>query len=224
MSIMNTETRNIVIGAILVILVVLAVIFIGKNRANAPTDTTDGANVPEDWQDFESGTYNSTEDMSTVYTVSYPKDFVLSKKATARGGFLGNPLVTMAFPDGSFATPKSNFSEGYATVSSNKSKNTESKCFAKPAEATGEFVDVDTNTTMKRIDASDAGAGNLYTSRIYRTLYDNVCYEVALTVHTTNVDNYDPGTVVEFDKEQAFAILETIRNSFKLRTEAGPLK
>ncbi len=134
--------------------------------------------------------------------------------------------MTIAIPKGTFAEPKNNFSEGYATVSSSTKKGTEAACFAKPDGATGEYADVNNGDDMmtKRIDATGAAAGNLYDSRVYRTLYAGTCYEVALTVHTTNIGNYEPGTVAEFDKEEAFKLLEDIRNTFVLRTEEGPLK
>jgi hypothetical protein len=223
---MTTENRNILLGSIALIIIIVGIIFVGKQKAAAPGEQAALEEATKDWEIWESGTYNSDADESTMYTVSHPKDFVVSKRATAKGGFLKNPLVTMAFPKGAFAEPKSTYSEGYATISSSKSKNTEERCFTIPGEATGEFTDVTTwnDLKVKRVDASDPGAGNLYTSRIYRTLFDGTCYEVALTVHTTNIDNYEAGTVVEFDKEQAFSVLENIRMTFGLRKEAGPLK
>lgn len=36
--------------------------------------------------------------------------------------------------------------------------------------------------------------------------------------------NYEAGTVVEFNKKQAFSVLENIRMTFGLRKEAGPMK
>lgn|GEM_PF-6892585 len=216
------------IGLIALIIIIFGIIFLGKKEAAAPGEVEKAAleEATKDWESWESGTYDSVADMSSLYTVSHPKDFVVSKRATARGGFLKNPLVTMAFPKGAFAEPKSTFSEGYATVSSSKSKNTEEKCFVAPEEATGEFAAVETwnDLVVKRVDATDPGAGNIYTSRIYRTLFDGTCYEVALTVHTTALANYEEGTVVEFDKEQAFSVLENIRMTFGLRKVAGPMK
>lgn len=216
------------IGLIALIIIIFGIIFLGKKEAAAPGEEQQAAleEATKDWETWESGTYNSDADQSTLYTVSHPKDFVVSRRATARGGFLKNPLVTMAFPKGAFAEPKSTYSEGYATISSSKAKNTEEKCFVAPEEATGEFAAVETwnDLVVKRVDATDPGAGNIYTSRIYRTVFDGTCYEVALTVHTTALANYEAGTVVEFDKEQAFSVLENIRMTFGLRKEAGPMK
>lgn len=218
--------KNIIIGAVAIVIIVAGVVFIGRNKVSAPTEQAILETATKDWGSFESGTYDSTADVSTLYTIAHPKEFVVSKRATARGGFLKNPLITFAFPKDAFAEPKSTFGEGYATVSSSKSKNTDARCFAKLEEATGEFVDADTwnGATFKRADIVDPGAGNIYTSRVYRTLFDGTCYEVALTVRTTSLANYEAGTVVEFDKEQAFSVLENIRKTFSLRKEDGPMK
>lgn len=219
---MNTDTRNIWIGAIVLIIIIVGIILVGKNKATAPGDETAGNVTPEGWEVWESGTYNSGDDVSTLYNISHPEEFVVSKRSTARGGFLNNPLVTFSFPENSFAEPKSNFVDGFATVSSSTSKNTEAKCFAKPSGATGEYADVETtednDMMLKRIDTD--------TSRIYRTLYDGTCYEVTLTVDTDAIvdSDADDATVAEFDKEEAYTVLENIRKSFSLRKEEGPLK
>ncbi len=223
---MTQQNRNIILGLVGLIIVVVAIIFIGKHKAAAPTEQEVVQEATKGWESFESGSYNSTADESTLYNASYPKEFEVLKRATARGGFLGNPLVTFAFPKGAFAEPKSTFVDGYATISSSKSKNTEARCYATPDVATGTFTDVinANGLAFKRINATDPGAGNIYTSRIYRTLFNNTCYEVALTVRTANIGNFDEGTVVEFDKEQAFSILENIRKTFSLTKEQGPMK
>lgn len=218
--------KNIILGVVALIIIVVGIIFVGKHKVSAPTEQSALETATKDWGSFESGTYDSTADVSTLYTIAHPKEFVVSKRATARGGFLKNPLITFAFPKDAFAEPKSTYSEGYVSVSSSKSKNTDARCFAKLDQATGEFANVDTwnGVAFKRADIVDPGAGNMYTSRVYRTLHDGTCYEVALTVRTTSIANYGAGTVVEFDKEQAFSVLENIRKTFSLRKEDGPMK
>ena len=47
--------------------------------------------------------------------------------------------------------------------------------------------------------SADPGAGNLYTMATYRTVHENACIEVVFFVHSTNIANYDPGTITEYD-------------------------
>ncbi len=58
--------------------------------------------------------------------------------------------------------------------------------------------------------SQDAGAGNFYEERIYRAVRNGTCFEIAELLHSTNIGNYDPGTVVEFDKAKFEGYLEAI--------------
>jgi hypothetical protein len=49
--------------------------------------------------------------------------------------------------------------------------------------------------------ASDAGAGNIYTQHIYRAVNNNTCYEAIYFIHSSNIGNYSPGVVKEFDQQ-----------------------
>jgi hypothetical protein len=48
---------------------------------------------------------------------------------------------------------------------------------------------------------SDVGAGNYYEQHIYRTLYNGTCYEAIYFIHSSNIANYTPGVVKEFDRQ-----------------------
>lgn len=58
--------------------------------------------------------------------------------------------------------------------------------------------------------ASEAAAGNLYEERVLRTLRGATCFEVVEFLHSTNIGNYTPGTVTEFDKPLFQGYLEAI--------------
>jgi hypothetical protein len=62
--------------------------------------------------------------------------------------------------------------------------------------------------------STDAAAGNIYEERIYRALHGDVCFEIVELLHSTNIGNYDPGTVVEFDKARFQGYLEAIVQTF----------
>jgi hypothetical protein len=150
-----------------------------------------------------------------AFTLYHPADFAIQTGDTAGGGYLRLPLVKMSFPAGAFKDEaKTNLSEVFLVISQDNSSNSGSICetFSDFPNISGSIIQTQTinGTVFKEMSVIDAAAGNFYDSRIYRTVYDGICYEAALVVHTGNIDNYPPGTVQEFDKEPAFAGLKQV--------------
>ena len=53
--------------------------------------------------------------------------------------------------------------------------------------------------TFKKATTNSAGAGNFYEDTVYVTEQGNACYAIRSVAHTTNIANYEPGTVSEYD-------------------------
>jgi hypothetical protein len=62
----------------------------------------------------------------------------------------------------------------------------------------------------------DAGAGNLYDVAIFALPGSNPCLAVRYTIHSTNIGNYDPGTVKPFDRTGLIKTFATIRRTLRL--------
>lgn len=60
----------------------------------------------------------------------------------------------------------------------------------------------------------DAGAGNFYDETVYLAQIGPRCYGLRLFIHSTNIGNYDPGTVNEFDRAQLDTIFAQFRAGF----------
>lgn len=69
--------------------------------------------------------------------------------------------------------------------------------------------------------ATGAAAGNLYESKIYRTIHNGSCYEIVDMLHSGNIGNYPAGSVKEFDKPKFSGILESITRTFIFTSDAG---
>ena len=67
--------------------------------------------------------------------------------------------------------------------------------------------------TYKVATISDAGAGNFYTETVYAVQGTSICTAVRYFIHSTNIGNYTPGTVKEFDKAALLAQFDKIRAS-----------
>jgi hypothetical protein len=60
------------------------------------------------------------------------------------------------------------------------------------------------------------GAGNLYQQRMYKTLQNNKCFALLINTHSTNIGNYEPGTVREFNKDVFEGITSKMLDTFKV--------
>jgi hypothetical protein len=60
-----------------------------------------------------------------------------------------------------------------------------------------------------------AGAGNMYDESVYVTKANGFCYALRYFIHSTNIGNYEPGSVTEFNRENIVAIFDSIAATFK---------
>jgi membrane-bound inhibitor of C-type lysozyme len=60
---------------------------------------------------------------------------------------------------------------------------------------------------------SDAGAGNFYEEHIFALPYSRPCIAVRYFIHSTNIGNYTPGTIKEFDKTVLLKQFDAIRGT-----------
>ena len=64
--------------------------------------------------------------------------------------------------------------------------------------------------------SSDAGAGNFYDETVYAVQGSSPCTAVRYFIHSTNIGNYDPGTIKAFDGKALVAQFDAIRMTLKL--------
>lgn len=71
-----------------------------------------------------------------------------------------------------------------------------------------------------RFTFEDAGAGNRYTSTIYRATSGGNCYELVEFLHWAPIENFSPGAIKEFDRAKIEAELGAITRSFAITGRA----
>ena len=69
------------------------------------------------------------------------------------------------------------------------------------------------NTTYSVASMTDAGAGNHYEEMVYAISGTNSCVAMRYSIHYTDIENYEPTTVKEFDKAALLAEFDQIRHS-----------
>ncbi|MCL4404123.1 hypothetical protein M1432_02165 [Patescibacteria group bacterium] len=193
-----------------------------------PTASGTIAYAPFEPKTYQTSFYSKGQGPLYTYSFSYPRDFDLTQNAGVYGGFLGDGMdsqVTVATPQDAFQAPKSNFGSAYFTVSVASGTKAAANCYDMPPGARGVPGATSTITVNGRDFVTAAttgvGAGNIYDSRVYRTVFDGFCFEAALTVHTGNIGMYTPGTVVPFDDGRAFNILEAVLSTFRISTSTA---
>lgn len=79
---------------------------------------------------------------------------------------------------------------------------------------------VENGTTYSVAEGHDAGAGNFYDEIVYAVVGSAPCIAVRYFIHSTNIANYDPGTVRAFDRPALIAEFDRIRRTLVLRPRA----
>jgi photosystem II stability/assembly factor-like uncharacterized protein len=165
----------------------------------------------------------ATQDFTFVdvqYTValSYTDEFAptdVQVLVNARG----TPLLTLAFIDPTFYSPRTNLSEAYLVFAATSEPAVVSTCIQQSAQipetVTGQ-VNIN-NHTFTRSQFSGAAAGNRYDQVAYRTVWENTCFEGITLIHSTDLGNYPAGTVVAFDQAALLSKFEAILNSLQAR-------
>jgi hypothetical protein len=66
------------------------------------------------------------------------------------------------------------------------------------------------------LDSADAGAGNSYEETVQAAAGSQPCIATRAFAHSTNVGNYDPGTVREFNRAAFNRTIDRMRDSVRL--------
>ncbi len=72
---------------------------------------------------------------------------------------------------------------------------------------------IENSTTYSFVSAENAGAGNRYEETVYALPGTNPCVAVRYFIHYTNIQNYDPGTIREFDRDALLKEFDAMRKT-----------
>ncbi|HET7714586.1 MAG TPA: MliC family protein [Bauldia sp.] len=82
-----------------------------------------------------------------------------------------------------------------------------------PGPAENVRILTENNTDYSVAESSEAGAGNVFDTTVYALLGTSPCLAVRYFVHSANIDNFDPGTVTQFDRNALIAEFDAIRKT-----------
>lgn len=129
------------------------------------------------------------------------------------------PELALQFIDTDFYT-HTNLSEAYFLFGSSTDPQAVTTCM-EPAPESGMQTKLE-NVTLHGIPyvttrGVDVGAGNIYDLTYYRTAHAGTCYEIIYYMHYTNIGNYEPGVVTEFDREELLQKFDEIFSTLELQ-------
>jgi len=156
---------------------------------------------------------------ATGLSLTYPDTF--APALPVQGNYKTEPVLTLQLID-SELYEKTNLSEVYLMFSSSSDSKVVSTCTEPnqnggggPEYPAGE--ETVNGLTFVHTTTEGAGAGNYYQQEVYRTVQDNACHEVIFFIHFTNVSNYTPGTVTEFNRDAVMRNLEAVLSMIKVQ-------
>lgn len=155
---------------------------------------------------------------ATDLSLTYPDTFVPAIPVV--GNYKINPELTLHFIDAT-VYDKTNLSEVYLFISSTSDAQVVVTCTESnqnggaPEQVVGN--DVVNGFTFVHSTSQGAGAGNYYEQEIYRMVNKNICYEVIYFIHSTNIGNYTPGTVIEFERDALMQKLYGVFSTFTIK-------
>ena len=160
--------------------------------------------------------FDYTSPQGTV-TLRYSDEFA-PITSVPTGDFKGTPSLVLQFIRPDFYHPTTNLGEAYFLLSSMTDAQKVATCTQPlPQLETIQGQKNFNGYTFTQSETVGVGAGNIYDQVIYRTAYNNVCYEAVFYMHSSNIGNYTPGTVVEFDRAALIQKFEGILSTINLK-------
>lgn len=204
------QNQKYIIGGILAILVIMGGwYFISESsKTTTPTPNT----TPSVSQQTATSTY-----ATSTYSVVYPSDFSVNE-SYAYDQFGEKKLihgVKFLIPDTvATGTNLSSYDTGVSIEQLPRAQNCTGDIYIQ-ANVRAQTMN-DGGIEYSVATTSDAGAGNHYEEYVYALPGTHPCTAVRYFIHSTSIENYEPGVVREFDRTALMDAFDTIRRSLML--------
>lgn len=170
-------------------------------------------------EEEENPDWNVYQNKNYGFKFSYPKEFKFNegtdqiRNVGTFFGESGESLATVALPEISY--PDTNFQYAFLTISVSESVKDADVCrrFQRDGDNFARILSnekIINETKFAWDETSGAAAGTMAETRIYHTLVKEKCFEISLNLFSSNIGNYEPGTVTEINKPEVWQRLEGI--------------
>ncbi|MCX6820079.1 MAG: hypothetical protein NT019_02235 [Candidatus Adlerbacteria bacterium] len=223
--------RTVVTTVVIVVVLIALCLVLWMFRNTAPLSGLLGSTASTTQQttgstNTQTGSTNQTtpnqENWSTYtstkfgFSIRYPKEYRLETPYAYSALGPGLTIPGVKFDISTTSTKGTNLAQD--TGVSVETLTTTRSCTADLFVHTNDTVKtmVDHGTTYSVAESSDAGAGNLYHETIFALPGTSPCTAVRYFIHSTQLGNYPPNTVVAFDQTALLAQFDAIRQTLVL--------
>ena len=152
---------------------------------------------------------------TSTFSISYPNNFTVDD-SYAYTQFEGKPIAGVKFEIPLSVTEGANLSpdSGVSVEWLPRAVRCTGDIYV-PADVRAMNLTVG-SSTYSVATTTGAAAGNMYEETVYAIEGSKPCTAVRYFIHSSNVANYDPGTVEEFDRTKLLSEFDKIRDSLIL--------
>ena len=180
------------------------------------------------WNDSRGGTEDrgwlTYRDAKYGFSISYPSDWIIERGHVSILPGPDQELHGIAFAVPPTMTTGTNLrSDSFISVSvvTANVRTEQGRCGSDLFLLEAKHTPItDAGRRYVYAEQTDAGAGNIYEQHAYALTGSDPCVGVLYFIHSTNIGNYDPGTVREFDRAKLMAAFDRIRRSLVLSPRA----
>jgi len=177
----------------------VACLALGTIMASAPLAFADGAGDAASWPAYKSSKLG--------FSISHPEGWSVNPDFTYTELGPGKSIAGVSFTIPEALAKGTNLSrDSYLSVETLAGATDCTAAAFLPDGIEGPKTVEEDGTNWSVATMQDAGAGNFYDETVYAIPGTKPCIAVRYSIHSTNIANYDPGTVKEFDRA---ALIET---------------
>jgi hypothetical protein len=160
--------------------------------------------------------WKTYRDRKLGFTIAYPPGWTVNTRHESVSRGPDYPIPGVAFHIPATLAKGTNLSpdQTFVAVESQPGRNCKAAIFLDPVE--NEHKLKADGRTYTAANSADAGAGNLYETQLFVLDDTSPCIAVRYFVHSTNIHNYDPGTIRAFDEKNLTATFDAIRATLVL--------
>ena len=153
---------------------------------------------------------------SSTFSISHPDNFGVDE-TYAYSQFEGKPILGVKFTVSTVATQGTNLSadSGLSVEMLPRAIRCTGDIYL-PANVKAMSMTMG-STTFSVASSTGAAAGNMYEEQVYAISESKPCIAVRYFIHSSNIANYDPGTVAEFDRAALLSEFDAMRDSLILK-------
>lgn len=177
---------------------------------NSQATPRPGTQPPPGWRSFG--------DARLGFSIAYPSDWQADPRYVYPMRIDGRELHGV-----SFTVPES--FRARTNLASDSRLSVESAAGAQSCDARlfidspqNEHTENDGGHSWSVADGGDAGAGNFYDETVYALEGSSPCLAIRYFIHSTNIANYDPGAVRQFDRTALVTTFHRIRNTLAIES------